>query len=171
VHWAPPDGCTLSLVLSSHTINVSLYKKINYDLVKDFAPVSLLASSPFLFVVHPSLPVRNVKEFIALSRNTRGGLSCTSSGAGLLAHLAMESLKSQDNFEATHIPHRGTGPAMMDTEAGRVTANFPMMISGLQNEKAKRLKALVVTSRQRTTLLPPGGHPNSPSDGHFKIPQ
>jgi tripartite-type tricarboxylate transporter receptor subunit TctC len=151
---SPPDGHTLGMVLSSHTINVSLYKKISYDPVKDFAPVSLLASSPFLFVVHPSLPVRNVKEFIALSRKTRGGLSYASSGSGLLAHLAMELLKSQGNFEATHIPHRGTGPAMMDTVAGHVAANFPTMISGLQNVKAGRLKALAVTSRQRSTLLP-----------------
>jgi tripartite-type tricarboxylate transporter receptor subunit TctC len=151
---SPPDGHTLGMVLSSHTINTSLYKKINYDPVKDFAPISLLATSPFLLVVHPSLPVRNVKEFIALSRKTKGGLPYASSGSGLLAHLAMELLKSQGHFEATHIPHRGTGPAMMDTVAGHVAANFPTMISGLQNVKAGRLKALAVTSRQRSTLLP-----------------
>lgn len=151
---AEPDGHTLVMVLSSHTINVSLYKKLNYDPVKDFAPISLLATSPFLLVVHPSLPVRNVKEFIALSRTTKGGLTYASSGAGLLAHLAMEMLKSLGKFEATHIPYKGTGPAMMDTVAGHVAANFPTMISGLQNVKAGRLRAIAVTSRQRSALLP-----------------
>ena len=151
---AEPDGHTLVMVLSSHTINVSLYKKLNYDPVKDFAPISLLATSPFLLVVHPSLPVRNVKEFIALSRTTKGGLTYASSGSGLLAHLAMEMLKSLGKFEATHIPYKGTGPAMMDTVAGHVAANFPTMISGLQNVKAGRLRAIAVTSRQRSALLP-----------------
>ncbi len=148
------DGHTLVMVLSSHTINVSLYKKLNYDPVKDFAPISLLATSPFLLVVHPSLPVKNVKEFIALSRATKGGLPYASSGSGLLAHLAMELLKSQGKFEAAHIPYKGTGPAMMDTIAGHVAANFPTMISGLTSVKAGRLKAIAVTSRQRSTLLP-----------------
>ena len=151
---AAPDGHTLVMVLSSHTINQSLYKKLNYDPIKDFAPISLLATSPFLLVVHPSVPARNVKEFIALSRATKGGLPYASSGSGLLAHLAMELLKSLGQFEATHIPHKGTGPAMMDTVAGHVAANFPTMISGLQNVKAGRLRALAVTSRIRSPLLP-----------------
>ena len=151
---SPPDGHTLGMVLSSHTINVSLYKKINYDPVKDFTPISLLATAPFLLVVHPSLPARNVKEFIALSKKSKGGLPYASSGSGLLAHLAMELLKVQAGFDATHIAYRGTGPAMMDTVAGHVAANFPTMISGLQTVKAGRLRALAVTSRQRSPLLP-----------------
>jgi len=151
---AEPDGHTLVMVLSSHTINVSLYKKLNYDPVRDFTPISLLATSPFLLVVHPSVPVRNVKEFIALSRTTKGGLPYASSGSGLLAHLAMELLKNLGKFEATHIPYKGTGPAMMDTVAGHVAANVPTMISGLQNVKAGRLRAIALTSRQRSALLP-----------------
>ncbi len=151
---AEPDGHTLVMVLSSHTINPSLYKKLNYDPAKDFTPITLLARSPFLLVVHPSLPVRNVKEFIALSRKTPGGLPYASSGSGLLAHLAMELLKSIGKFEATHIPYKGTGPAMMDTVAGHVVANFPTMISGLANVRAGRLRAIGVTSRERSPLLP-----------------
>ena len=151
---AEPDGHTLAMVLSSYTINASLYKKLNYDPARDFTPISLLASSPFLLVVHPSLPVRNLKEFIALSRSTKGGLTYASSGSGLLAHLAMELLKSTAKFEATHIPYKGTGPAMMDTVAGHVMANFPTMISGLANVKAGRLRAIGVTSRTRSPLLP-----------------
>lgn len=151
---AEPDGHTLVMVLSSHAINVSLYKKLNYDPVRDFTPISLLATSPFLLVVHPSVPARNVKEFIALSRATKGGLSYASSGSGLLAHLAMELLKNLGKFEATHIPYKGTGPAMMDTMAGHVATNVPTLISGLQNVKAGRLRAIGVTSRQRSVLLP-----------------
>jgi len=151
---AEPDGHTLGMVLSSHTINVTLYKKINYDPVRDFAPISLLADSPFLLVVHPSLPVRNLKEFIALSRSTKGGLPYASSGSGLLAHLAMELLRSQAKFEATHIPYKGTGPAMTDTVAGHVVANFPTLISGLDHVRAGRLRAIAVTSRDRSKLLP-----------------
>lgn len=151
---AEPDGHTLVMVLSSFTINPSLYKKIGYDPVKDFAPITLIATSPFLLTVHPSVPARSVQEFIALARRTKGGLSYASSGSGLLAHLAMEMLKSEGKFEATHIPYKGTGAAMVDTIAGHVAANFPTMISGLGNVKAGKLRALAVTSLNRSVLLP-----------------
>lgn len=149
-----PDGYTLIMVLSSHAINPSLYKKMTYDPIKDFASITLLATTPFVLVVHPSLPVKNVKDFIALSKTKKGGLPYASSGAGLLAHLAMELLKTRGNFEATHIPYKGTGAAMVDTVAGHVAANFPTMISGLQLIKSGKLHAIGVTSLQRSTLLP-----------------
>ena len=151
---AEPDGHTLVMVLSSFAINPSLYRKVAFDPVKDFVPITLIASAPFLLVVHPSLPVKNVQEFIALARRTTGGLAYASSGSGLLAHLAMELLKSQGRFEATHIPYKGTGPAMVDTIAGHVAANFPTIISGLGNVRAGKLRALGVTSLQRSPLLP-----------------
>ncbi len=149
-----PDGYTLAMVLSSHTINPSLYKKLNYDAIRDFTPIVLLATSPFVLVVHPSLPAKNVKEFIALSKTRKGGLPYGSSGSGLLAHLAMELLKTMGGFEATHIPYKGTGAAMMDTVAGHISANFPTMISGLSTIRSGRLRALGVTSLQRSKLLP-----------------
>lgn len=151
---SPPDGYTLGMVLSSHTINPSLYKKLNYDAVRDFTPIVLLATAPFVLVVHPSLPAKSVKDFIALSKASKGGLTYGSSGTGLLAHLAMELLKTMGGFEATHIPYKGTGAAMMDTVAGHVSANFPTMISGLNTIRAGRLRALGVTSLQRSKLLP-----------------
>lgn len=151
---AEPDGHTLVMVLSSFAINPSLYKKVNYDPVRDFAPITLIATSPFLLVVHPSLPAKNVQEFVALSRASKGGLAYASSGSGLLAHLAMELLRSLARFEATHVPYKGTGAAMMDTVAGHTVANFPTMISGLQTVKAGKLRALGVTSLQRSPLLP-----------------
>ena len=151
---AEPDGHTLVMVLSSFAINPILYKKVNYDPVKDFAPITLIATSPFLLVVHPSLPAKNVQEFVALSRATKGGLAYASSGSGLLAHLAMELLRSLAKFEATHVPYKGTGAAMIDTVAGHTVANFPTMISGLQTVKAGKLRALGVTSLQRSPLLP-----------------
>jgi tripartite-type tricarboxylate transporter receptor subunit TctC len=151
---AEPDGYTLVMVLSSFAINPVLYRKVNYDVVRDFAPITLLATSPFLLVVHPSLPATNVQEFVVLSRKTKGGLPYASSGSGLLAHLAMELLKSLAKFEATHVPYKGTGAAMIDTVAGHTVANFPTMISGLQTVKAGKLRALGVTSLQRSPLLP-----------------
>jgi tripartite-type tricarboxylate transporter receptor subunit TctC len=98
--------------------------------------------------------VHNVREFIALSKSAQGGLTYGSSGTGLLAHLAMELLKTMGGFKATHVPYKGTGAAMMDTIAGHVSANFPTMISGLNTIRSGRLRALGVTSLQRSKLLP-----------------
>jgi len=151
---ADPDGHTLVMVLSSFAINPILYRKVNYDPVKDFVPITLIATSPFLLVVHPSLPAKNVQEFVALSRATKGGLAYASSGSGLLAHLAMELLRSLAKCEATHVPYKGTSAAMIDTVAGHTVANFPTMISGLQTVKAGKLRPLGVTSLQRSPLLP-----------------
>ena len=100
------------------------------------------------------MPAKNVQEFVALSRATKGGLAYASSGSGLLAHLAMELLRSLAKFEATHVPYKGTGAAMIDTVAGHTVANFPTMISGLQTVKAGKLRPLGVTSLQRSPLLP-----------------
>src|SRR5687767_13064682 len=87
-----PDGYTLLVVTASHVINPALYKKLSYDPIKDFAPVTQLTAQPYIFVVHPTMPAKNVKEFIALSRSRKGGLTYASSGAGLLGHLGMELL-------------------------------------------------------------------------------
>ena len=151
---AEPDGYTLLMVLSSHTINGSLYKKLNYDPIKDFIPITLLATSPFLLVLNPSINANNLQEFITLSKKKKGGLTYASSGSGLLAHLAMVYLQDLGKFEATHIPYKGTGPAMTDTIAGHVAANFPTIISGLENVRAGRLRAIAVTGRKRSDRLP-----------------
>ena len=151
---SPADGYTLIVVTASHATNPFLYKKMNYDPVKDFSPVTQLTSQPYIFIVHPSVPARNVKEFIALSKKRKGGLSYASSGAGLLGHLGMELLKTLGHFEGQHIPYKGAGPAMTDVLGGQVEAFFPTMISGLPHVKGGKVRAIAVTSGKRSSLLP-----------------
>jgi tripartite-type tricarboxylate transporter receptor subunit TctC len=149
-----PDGYTLVVVTASHAVNPSLYKKLSYDAIKDFAPITQLTSQPYIFVVHPSVPVKNVKDFIALSKTRKGGLTYASSGAGLLGHLGMELLKTMGKFEATHIPYKGAAPALIDTISGQVEAFFPTIISGLPQVKAGKVRAIAVTTKERSPLLP-----------------
>jgi tripartite-type tricarboxylate transporter receptor subunit TctC len=151
---SPADGYTLIVVTASHAVNPSLYKKLSYDPIKDFSPITQLTSQPYIFVVHPSLPVKNVKEYIALSKTRKGGLTYASSGSGLLGHLGMELLKTMGKFEGTHIPYKGANPALVDTISGQVEAFFPTIISGLPQVKAKKVRAIAVTTVQRSPLLP-----------------
>jgi tripartite-type tricarboxylate transporter receptor subunit TctC len=149
-----PDGYTLLVATASHSVNPSLYKKMGYDAIKDFAPVTQLTAQPYLLVVHPSLPAKNVKEYVALSKTRKGGLTYASSGSGLLGHLAMELLKTMGKFEGTHIPYKGANPALIDTMSGQVEAFFPTIISGLPQVKNGKVRAIAVTTAQRSALLP-----------------
>lgn len=151
---AAPDGYTLLVTTASHVINPALYKKLGYDPIKDFAPVTQLTAQPYIFVVHPSMPAKSVKAFIALAKSHKNGLTYASSGAGLLGHLAMELLKSEASFEATHIPYKGAAPALMATISGEVDAFFPTIISGTPQVKSGKLRALAVTTTDRSPLLP-----------------
>lgn len=151
---AAPDGYTLIVVTASHAVNPAIYKKMGYDPIKDFAPITQLTSQPYIFVVHPSAPIRNVKEWIALSKQRKGGLTYASSGAGLLGHLAMELLKDLGKFESAHIPYKGASPALIDTISGQVDGFFPTIISGLPQVKSGKLRAIAVTTAQRSPLLP-----------------
>jgi len=154
VAQSAPDGYTLLVTTASHVINPALYKKLNYDPIKDFAPVTQLTAQPYIFVVHPTMPAKNVKEFITLAKSHKDGLTYASSGAGLLGHLAMELLKSMANFEATHIPYKGAAPALMATISGEVDAFFPTIISGTPQVKSGKLRAIAVTTKERSPLLP-----------------
>ena len=151
---AAPDGYTLIVVTASHATNVSLYRRLNYDPVKDFAPITQLTSQPYIFVVNPSVPVKTVKEFIAIAKSRKGGVTYASSGSGLLGHLGMELLKTLGGFEGVHVPYKGAGPAMIDTIAGQVDAFFPTMISGLPHVKDGKVRAIAVTTLRRSSLLP-----------------
>lgn len=151
---ASPDGYTLVVVTASHAINPSLFSKMSYDPIKDFAAVTQLTAQPYLFVVNPSVPAKSVKEFIALAKKRKDGMNYASSGAGLLGHLGMELLKLQGGFQATHVPYKGASPALTDTITGQVDAFFPTIISGLPQVKSGRVRAIGVTTLKRSPLLP-----------------
>lgn len=151
---SPADGYTLIVVTASHAINPSLFPKMSYDPIKDFSAVTQLTAQPYLFVVNPGVPAKSVKEFIALAKSRKGGLTYASSGSGLLGHLGMELLKTQAKFEAVHIPYKGAGPALIDTIAGQVDAFFPTIISGLPQVKNGKVRVIGVTTLRRAVLLP-----------------
>jgi len=151
---AAPDGYTLIVVTASHAVNPAIYKKMAYDPIKDFSPITQLTTQPYIFVVHPSAPIKSVKDWIALSKQRKGGLTYASSGAGLLGHLAMELLKDLGKFESVHIPYKGASPALIDTISGQVDGFFPTIISGLPQVKSGKLRAIAVTTAKRSSLLP-----------------
>ena len=151
---APADGYTLIAVTASHVINPSLYSKMSYDPIKDFAGITQLTAQPYLFVINPGVPAKTVKEFVALAKTRKGGLTYASSGSGLLGHLGMELLKLQAKFDAVHIPYKGASPALVDTIAGQVDAFFPTIISGLPQVKSGKVRLIGVTTLKRAALLP-----------------
>ncbi|MDB5922663.1 MAG: transporter [Betaproteobacteria bacterium] len=152
---APPDGYTIFMGNNSTlAINPNLYKKLPYDAVKDFAPVSLLASAPFVLLVHPSLPARSVKELIALARARPGQLNFGSAGTGITTHLAGEMFNLMARVNIVHIPYKGAGPAMTDLIAGHIQLAFNNVLSALPHVRSNRLRALAVTSAARSAVLP-----------------
>jgi tripartite-type tricarboxylate transporter receptor subunit TctC len=151
---APPDGYTLFLASSSFTSNVVLDKNGPYDPLRDFAPITNIASAPFLLVVRSSLPVNSVKELIAYAKANPGKLNYASSGIGSTAHLTGELLKRAAGIEMTHIVYRGAGPALADVLGGQVDMMFASMVSSLHHAKSGKLKALAVTSARRSSVVP-----------------
>ena len=146
---APPDGYTIIMSSSNHTINPSLYPKIPYDTVKDFAAVTQVATSPFVLVTHPSLPVKSVKELIALARARKGQLTYASSGTGGPQQLAGELFKLMAKADITHIPYKGSGPAEIDLVGGHVHIMFATTISAAPQIAAGKMRALAVTGTAR----------------------
>jgi tripartite-type tricarboxylate transporter receptor subunit TctC len=151
---APADGYTVLFTLSSHTINPRLYDKLPFDVEKDFVPVSLAAMIPQVLVAHPSVPVNNVKELIALARSQPGKLNYASVGTGSPGHIAGELFKLKTGVDIVHVPYKGGGPAVTDTLGGQVQLLFVSLPAALQYVKAGRLKALAVTSDQRSVAAP-----------------
>ncbi len=151
---APPDGYTIVVVSGSHTINPSLYKKLPFDSVRDFAPVAMLVTGPGLLVVHPSLPARNVRELVALARAQRGGLLYASAGNGTPPHLAAELFKLMTDTQIGHVPYKGNAQAMTDLIAGQIALSFPTIPSALPHVQTSKLRALGVTSARRVGALP-----------------
>ncbi|MPZ43162.1 MAG: tripartite tricarboxylate transporter substrate binding protein [Betaproteobacteria bacterium] len=152
---ASPDGYTL-LVSSPGPIavNPALYGQLPYDPQKDLAPVTLIAQGANVLVVHPSMPATSVSALIELARSKPRGLNYASSGVGSTPHLCAELFKLAANIKGTHVPYKGAGPAVIDLVAGRVDFMLVSIPSILSQVKAKRLKALAVTSRERSSVLP-----------------
>ena len=155
---APPDGHTLLLGVFAHAVNPSLYAKLPFDALRDFAPVILCASSANILVVHPSLPAKTVRELIALAKAKPGAITYASAGNGTASHLAGELLKMRAGIDIVHVPYRGTGLAHTDLMGGRVTMFFAAMAGTLPSVQAGRLRALGVTTIKRWP-----GAPNVPT--------
>lgn len=152
---APPDGYTVLMAhIAALSILPSLVSKLPYDPEKDFAPVSLVAIGPNLLVVHPSLPVKTVKDLIALAKARPGQLQFASPGAGSVQHLAGELLKLTARIDMLHVPYKGSGQSIVDLVAGQVHLNFDSVPPVLPHVKSGRLRPVAVTSEKRFSLLP-----------------
>ena len=151
---SPPDGYTLLVNSSIHVIVPSLFGKMAYDPIQDFIPITVVSSSPLLLVVTPTLPVKNVKEFIALAKARPGELNFASSGAGSSTHLTAELLKSMTGTRMTHVPYKGQSQALTDVISGQIPFMFNSLPPSIALITAGRLRALAITSDQRSSLLP-----------------
>ena len=151
---AAPDGYTLLTAPASLTISHTLYKNLKYDLAKDFAPVALMASVPFVLVVHPSLPVRNVRELIAFAKARPGQINFASTGNGSSPHLTTEVFKMQAALDLVHVPYKGTPLAVADLLTGQVSMMFANALSVLPHVRSGRLRAIAVTSARRSAAAP-----------------
>lgn len=151
---AAPDGYTLFMGTPAHAINAGLYRRLNYDIVKDFAPISLVTTGQYVLVVNPSLPAKNVKDLIALAKAKPGQLNYASAGSGNATHLAGELFKSLTKVNVVHVPYKGSGPALTDVIAGQVQFMFSNLTAALPHIKSGRLRALAVTGPRRTPTAP-----------------
>jgi tripartite-type tricarboxylate transporter receptor subunit TctC len=152
---APPDGYTLVVGQASNlAINQHLMSKLPYDPVKDFTPITLIATSPSLLVVHPSLPVRSVKDLVTLAKARPGAINYASAGNGSPGHLAAEYFKKLTKTDIVHIPYKGATPAMLDVIAGQASLYFTSPIAAQPYVKSGRLRQIAVTSAQRFPPLP-----------------
>jgi tripartite-type tricarboxylate transporter receptor subunit TctC len=151
---SPKDGYTLLVNGANFVTTPSLYRKASYDPLRDFDPVSLLALAPNVLVVHPSLPVRSVKELVALARARPGEVNFAGSGSGSTPHLAAELFKALAGVNMVHVPYRGTGPAIAGLMSGEASVMFMPTTNAVPLVRAGRLRALAVTSRERIAALP-----------------
>ncbi len=151
---APADGYTACMLSIAQTISPSIYPKLGFDPNRDFAHVTLLATLPSLLVVHPSLPVRNVKALVALARAKPGALNYASGGAGTSTHLMMELFKLHTGVNIVHVPYKGTGPALLDQIAGIIEVAFSTVIAAQAHTQSGRLRPIAISTRARFPRLP-----------------
>lgn len=152
---APPDGYTLTIgSIGTHAINQTLYKKLPYNVVRDFQPVARLSDAPNILAVHPSFPAKSVKELIAIAKARPGQIMYASAGAGTSTHIAAVLFEYLGNIKLVHVPYKGGGPAMIDVVAGQVPVTFATAASVSPHTKSGRLRGLGITGSRRSTLLP-----------------
>ncbi|MCW5576020.1 MAG: tripartite tricarboxylate transporter substrate binding protein [Burkholderiales bacterium] len=152
---AVPDGHTLLMGnVAPNAVNVSLFKKLGFDPVKDFAPVSLVAITPNILVAHPSVPVKSIGELVALAKAKPGALNFPSAGVGSSSHLAGELLKSLAGIDMVHVPFKGGGPAMVATIAGEVQIMFATMPAAMPHVKSGKVRPVAVTTTKRSQAMP-----------------
>lgn len=150
-----PDGYTVMIgTVSSHAINPALNSKLAYDPIRDFTPVSLVASIPFALLAHPALPVKTVQELIAHARANPGKLNYSSAGAGTSNHLAGELLKSLAGVDLVHVPYKGSAPALSDLLAGQVQLMFDLVLTATPHVKSGAARAIATTGMRRSSVLP-----------------
>ncbi len=154
VSKSPPDGYTLLLVPSGFAVNPSMYPRLPFNAEKDFAPITQLAASPLLVLVHPSLPATSIRELIALAKGKPGQINYASSGNGSPPHLATEHFKTMAKVNMVHIPYKGGGPAMVDLLAGQVSVYFNAILQALPYAKGGKLRPLAVTGPKRFPAIP-----------------
>ena len=151
---SPPDGYTLVVATSSNAMGATLYTRLNYNLVRDFAPITQLATTPHILVVHPSVPVKTVREFTALAKSKPGQLAYSSSGSGSAAHMMGELFVSLTGVKMMHVPYKGGGPSMIALVAGEVSVCFATMPSAVGYVRAGRLRGIAVTTDRRSPATP-----------------
>jgi len=149
-----PDGYTFTLIPSGHTVNASMYKKLPFDSIRDFTPITLVGSGPLVLAVHPSLPAKNVKELIALAKARPGQLTYVSSGVGASGHLAGALFDSMTGTQMVHVPYKGMSLAVSDLMGGQVSMTFGTSLSVIPHVRSGRLRALATTGAQRSPALP-----------------
>jgi len=151
---APPDGYTLFLATSTNAINATLYEKLNFNFIRDIAPVAIIADAPLVMEVHPSVPAHTVPEFIAYARANPGKINMASAGTGSPVHIAGELFKMMAGVDLTHVPYRGSAPALTDMLGGQMQVMFDTVPTSLEHIRASKLRALAVTSTRRLDALP-----------------
>lgn len=151
---SPPDGYTLLMGLATVGTLPATYKKLPYDTLKDLAPITQAVATPFILAVHPSLPVKSVKELIAFARKRPGEINYASAGQGTTLHFTMELFLTMTGLKMVHVPYKGSGPAITNLVAGHVTAATLTLLSGLPHVRSGRLRGLGITGAQRSSALP-----------------
>lgn len=151
---AAPDGYTFTAVAAGVVINPSLYRDVNYDPLKDFAPITLGITVPNILIVHPSVPAKSVKELIALAKAKPGTVTFASAGNGTSGHLALEVFRMTAGIDVIHVPYKGGGPALSEVVAGQVQALFSIALAATPQIKAGRVRPLAITSAKRSPVAP-----------------